>query len=151
MIESPRIAHELRERAYRRPNGELAWRPADAVAATEALAAAGYAVLGGEWWVVLPDGTVQPWVPATEGEPSGIYAWSVQTVWVPEREGWETYCERAAAYTIAVLLGEEPGSAPLPAVEAAVRQERPDLWPHVWYCLAFVGRDQYEAIRPGAS
>ena len=50
----PGISPALLARANRRPNGELAWQPADALAAVPALAAAGYAVLGGKQGLSCP-------------------------------------------------------------------------------------------------
>jgi hypothetical protein len=76
-----------------------------------------------------------------------IFVWSLSGRWEPERESWRAFCERAAGYTIAVLQAERAGGGSLPAIEAEVRQERPDLWPHVWYNLTFAGRARYEATQ----
>lgn len=148
MIETPNISTDLLARANRSPNGELAWHPDDAEAAVIELASAGYAVLGGEWWTVEPDGAIWPAIPATEGRTAdAIYGWSIRAGWDRAGESWEAFCERAAAYNLAVLRGEEPNSGSLPAIAAAVRRDRPDLWPHIYYNLTFTSRDRYVRIQ----
>jgi hypothetical protein len=147
MIEKPNISIDLLERAHRHSNGELAWRPDDAEAAVIELTSAGYAVLGGEWWTVEPGGAIWPAIPATEGRAGGgVYGWSIRSDWDRAGESWDAFCERAAEYNLAVLRGEDPGSAPLPTIAAEVRRDRPDLWPQVHYALMFVDRERYESL-----
>jgi hypothetical protein len=148
VIEIPNIPEDILAVAHRRRNGELAWRPADAPPAVMALAAAAYAVLGGEWWVIRADGTIWPAVPATPPRTPMIIAWSFNTPWERMAESWQTFCEHAAAYTLAVLRGEDASPNPLPAIEAEVRRTHPDLWPRVWYSISYVDQSQYERLFP---
>jgi hypothetical protein len=141
--ESPNIPADLLNRSLRRPNGGLGWRPADAPAAVAALAAAGYAVLGGEWWTVLPDGTIWPAVPRAGSGPVGVYGWSLPQPWDQAGESWDAFCERAAVYTLDVRRGEVKDSKPLPVLEAVVRRTHPDLWPGIHYTITFTDRDRY--------
>ena len=65
---------ELLARAFRAPNGELAWARADAVEAAKALAALDMAILGGEVWLIQPDGGISGVIPsASEG--GSVHHW----------------------------------------------------------------------------
>jgi hypothetical protein len=99
-VADPNIPAALLARAHRSPNGELTWPRHDAAAAIEALTRAGYAMLGGEAWVILPDGRILGQLPAADAGPTLVYAWSVKPAWQRDAETWEEYARRAADYNL---------------------------------------------------
>lgn len=129
----PDLPAELLRRAYRTPSGELAWRHPDAAQVIAALAAARYAILGGEAWVILPDGRLYGQIPQADGGPLGVYAWSVKRGWQPDMETWEEFCQRAAGESLATWRTMH--------VEADII---PELRPHVWLNITFSSRDDYD-------
>lgn len=86
----------LTGRTHQTYSGELAWQRDDAGLALQQLAEAGYCCLGGEAWLVLPDGRLYGQIPQRRGVPA-VYAWSTGIVWVSAAESWVGYCQRCAA------------------------------------------------------
>ncbi len=90
------LPSEILAKAFRAPNGELAWRPDDVPEVIEAFVGLGQAVWGAElWWVQRPS-----WmglVPTSDGSPPGVWSWepAPQT----RDEAWSDYVERTAGET----------------------------------------------------
>jgi hypothetical protein len=79
----PRLPEPLRSAAFQANNGEWAWPRDAALAASEWLADNGFAVLGGETWLVGPDRVIR--IPY-------FWGWDVSEQRVGE--GWEAFaCE----------------------------------------------------------
>jgi hypothetical protein len=126
---------ELLGRAFRAPNGELAWTRSDAIQAAQVLAAGGFAVLGGEAWVTLDNGQLYGLIPQAKGGPDVVWHWEPDP---PERqrsETWDGFCARTGGHTVAFLEKWN-----------AEEQATPDVRPRIRYNLTYVSREDYEAL-----
>jgi hypothetical protein len=144
--ESGEVPAELLASAHRRPTGELAWRRDDAIEAVQRLSSAGFAVLGGELWILVGGTTVWAGVPADKEHPAGVYTWSTTPGWTRQTESWQEFCARAAAHSLAVLRGEDPNSVDPAAVEARIRSGRAGADADIRYNLTFVNKSEYQDI-----
>lgn len=79
------------EAAAFRANAEYAWRPQSARRAVNHLAQSGFAILGGELWMVIED-AIYPVIPALAGPPI-VWTWSCDRQ--PD-EPWLNYVTRSA-------------------------------------------------------
>jgi len=86
------IPQDLRERAFRAANGELAWVEGDALGVVNFAEQNGVAVLGGEVWFIGTDGAVISSVRSRDGV-FHVYAWSTCEV---ENEGLAGFVGRCA-------------------------------------------------------
>ena len=115
-------------------SGEYAWRREDLPDALVAISEAGYAISGGEVWLVN-DGAICAGLPVAESDMMGIFGWTTQ----PRRTGepWAEFCGRQLKDSLEAL---ETGN--LAELEAIAR---PDCLPFVWFNVTFVDRESYEA------
>jgi hypothetical protein len=105
----------------RRPNGERAWLPHVIERAVSDLVARDRAILGGELWVVLDDGTVYGLVPYLHDPTSTIednrpWLWHWDCKREPLEE-WRAFCERAGREAV-----EAVSELPYEAVPEEFRQ-----------------------------
>ncbi|MGI4791659.1 MAG: hypothetical protein ACRYFS_22785 [Janthinobacterium lividum] len=115
--------NDLMAKAYRTSYGELAWKRGDAIEAAQALADAGLAILGGEVWYVLEDGTMYGTIPGfvLEGGLGSVFRWVCEPARRRSTETWQQFCARAAAYTIEVLVDIDVERRILPGMASSLR------------------------------
>src|SRR6476660_348386 len=90
--EKQTLPESITSRAYRAPNGEMAWRRADIPRVVAAIAESGQAILGGEVWGILDDGRYG----MIESKDGGWGVWQWDTKLRGLRESWPAYCRRTA-------------------------------------------------------
>lgn len=140
MIETPNIPAELLARAFHSRNGEgeFAWQFEDAPDVVRALTDAGYAVLGGEGWLVRPNGSITGLFMVAPDTPPWFYSWSLPGAansdgsWQKDLESWEQFCQRTAAHSLEVIVGDGTDLTGLKRFCEDVKEHRPDLAPHLW-------------------
>lgn len=89
---------ELESSAFRTSGGEFAWRRPDAMQATRALAHAGFAILGGELWLIR-GGEIFGVLPQHSGPPAVYH-------WVCERspsEAWLSFVARSCRESLSAI------------------------------------------------
>ena len=86
------IPQNLRERAFRATNGELAWEEEDALRVVDFAEQHAVAVVGGEVWFITKDGAVMSSYRSRDGS-EGLYVWSTRDV---EGEAQIEYVGRCA-------------------------------------------------------
>lgn len=101
------------------------------MAVVRAMAAAGLAILGGEVWLVLADGSIYAALPQANGGPSAVYSWSTEP-WRP-LESWDEFCSRCADEAVNAISGLHP--------EDHVKPEHRE---GIWFNLSYVTRSEYE-------
>ena len=117
---------EIVAKAYISPGaGELAWRREDLSAASHAIAAARYTILGGEvWWV--PD-RARGWtgiIPSKANPTPAVWHW--ETGPRSESETWDDYCARTLQESL-----EDAGNLEVEADAAD------DVRPNLWFNITF--------------
>lgn len=88
------LTAELARKAFREPNGELAWRRGDTGAVIDRLLASDVAIRGGEVWWLKPDG--RTFLAAVQDK----YGRECQWGWTLEREPgeeWRAFTQRCAS------------------------------------------------------
>lgn len=88
------VPPDILAKAYRSPGaGELAWRRGDLPSAMEALVKSGFAILGGELWLVRdPKENWTGLIPSRDGKVPFVWGWDTGSRM--EGESWSGYCER---------------------------------------------------------
>jgi hypothetical protein len=96
--------------AFRAPNGELAWPRAYVAEAVDALRLGGFAILGGEVWVVI-DGKIDAQPRLKDGQ-TAVISWDTRGR--DTKEPWARYVARAASETLSAIrsIGAEDAVAP---------------------------------------
>jgi hypothetical protein len=107
-------------------NGEFAWRRADLPAAISAVCRTGFAILGGEVWLVR--GTT--WTGLIPDRNSNVPgAWSWDTRGRHSGESWQAYCDRCAFESAGVTSKMRVEQQAAPEVVG-------DLWLNLTYIAA---------------
>jgi hypothetical protein len=119
----PGLPELLRASAFRADNGEWAWPREAAVVASAWLAANGWAVLGGETWLVGADRVID--IP---------YHWGWDLSRREPAESWEDYCRRGAeAAKEALTAGAPQEEQTLPAESRASVRYNLTLCSEEWH------------------
>lgn len=132
------VSPRLTASAYNSPGGEYTWKRADAARAARALGRAGYGLLGGELWVILPDGRVYGHLPGRRPDRTmGWCGWETDCSREPAPSNWPAFCRRTA----------EDAAARIEHFNLiAERDGRPDAVPYLCYNLSFVTRERAAAL-----
>jgi hypothetical protein len=93
-----KFTRELEAAAFRTSGGEYAWRKTDALRAARALADAGYAILGGELWLVR--GSEVCGVLPQHSGPSAVYHWKSER---KSSESWPDFVARAQSESASAI------------------------------------------------
>lgn len=139
------FSEELLQKAIRSSDiSGLAWKKEDIFQAIDEVTASGYAILGGDVWVVKeknPNNQQQTLIDSANiafGIIKGnngkdqIYNWYTNK---NENESWDEYINRSKLGTIQAINQMN--------VEESISKELQD---HVYYCLTFVSKTQYEDL-----
>jgi hypothetical protein len=86
---------EVMERAFRAPNGELAWSSRDVWGAIDAIQESNLAILGGEVWAVV-NGSMDA-LPLLKTGGTAVIAWDTDAQ--EASESWQRFVERTAEQT----------------------------------------------------
>lgn len=99
------LPQHLIESAWGDRDRGYAWDRRHVVVAVEWLRQAGYAILGGDVWVVSEDGKLQLENPRT-GENRRGWCWGAPSC--AEGEPWEEFVERCAKHTLSWISDVDP-------------------------------------------
>jgi hypothetical protein len=114
------LSPDLLARAFRAGNGEVAWTREDAARATDALADAGLAILGGEVWLVGDGGWWDARIPTADGD-AAVHSWAPDPPVRQDSESWAEFCARTRDYTAVVLAAAELDAIVPPALRERLR------------------------------
>ena len=87
---------EIESKAFKAENGEYAWLKENIPAAVEALVQKGFAILGGEVWLVR--GREINAAPLLKTGPCGIFHWESKRA--DSSESWSQFVQRSAGETL---------------------------------------------------
>ena len=93
-----RFTRDLETSAHRSANAEYAWRRPDALRAARAVTDSGFAILGGELWLVRGK-KIYGVLPQVSGPP-GVYHWTCER---HEDESWSAFVARSYSETSAAI------------------------------------------------
>jgi hypothetical protein len=126
---------DLIGRAFSASNGELAWSRQDAVRAAQLIAGSGWAILGGEAWLIGENGSWQGAIPDRAGGPDGVWTWAPDPGGLEDGETWEDFCRRCLLYILRVLETIEAEDSADPSCRDRIR-----------YNLTYVSEHGYEDL-----
>lgn len=122
------LPEELLAKAHQAPSGELAWPPGAVMEAVRQFAAQGFALIGGEVWIVSPQ-KVHKLVRLRNYE-IGTLEW--HTIGWDYETDWMEYCRQTAEATLREIL----------ALQAS-QKVLPEHAPYIHYHLIFVDEHDY--------
>ena len=82
-------------------NGEFGWRREDIERAIHAIRDAGYAILGGEAWLVTGPHSWHGIIPQRDGSTPAVHHW--ETGPRSSGESWQVYCARTARESLGAV------------------------------------------------
>lgn len=135
------------ERLARRVGNQLAWRFADAMEAARVLPPEGWAILGGDVWVVMDD----LWLSTTYGFPellrgSGVYSVFPLLDGTPEVYAWEVEGWGLVPWAEYCAYSGREALRNLQDAEALKPQMAPEVRDKLWYRLTVVTYEDYRRI-----
>jgi hypothetical protein len=120
------FAHQLEASAHRSSGGEYAWRRPEALLAARALADAGFAILGGELWLVH-NGEIHGVLPQRLGPPA-VYHWESKRL---PAESWAAFVARSHTESCSAI-NALPAEAEIEAPPGA----------EIYYNLTWLSQDE---------
>ena len=126
------IPNTILQTAFKYGNEEYAWLKKDVAEALTALSENGYAMLGGELWIVKYS-KIYGLLPCKDGS-SGCFHWNTQEK--QPNESWSEYCGRTATESLELISGLNVESCVLP-----------ELIDYVYYNLCFVTESEYAELK----
>jgi hypothetical protein len=126
------LPEQIRANAFYSHTDEYAWQRSYIADTVEALANHGYAILGGEVWIV-ENGRILAAPPLRSGENS-VIGWDTKEK--EEAETWDQFVLRTAKETLAVIESLD-----------AEEEVMPEVRNKVYYNLTFTNEQEYAELR----
>ena len=125
------LPYSVTSTAFVASNGEFGWRRDDIEHAIHAIKDTGYAILGGEAWLVTGPHSWYGIIPKRDGSTPAVHHWETEPR--SADESWQAYCARTARESIDTVL---------PMAAALERETPADLVDRLRFNVTYVAEQE---------